>query len=139
MRQAHPKSKETTGAALTNSFPFPTPLPPRRSGPTHLLLHLLNFFDAGTPDGFVVALDASQGVGGAGRLSIVLSTGASHLLLLLLLRLLQLGLGVDAVSVVHVVRLHHLETRVEICRQNMSICSPSVTLTLVSGAGSNVG
>lgn len=81
----------------------------------HLLLHLLDFFHTRASDRFVVALDAGQGVGGARRLPVVLSAGASHLLLLLLLRLLQLRLGIDAVGVVHVVRLHHLETRGEKC------------------------
>lgn len=90
---------------------------PGKSSPSHLLLHLLNFFDTGASDGFLVTFDAGQGVRGARRLSVVLSTGASHLLLLLLLRLLQLRLSIDAVGVVHVVCLHHLETRVEICRQ----------------------
>ena len=94
-----------------------TPPPPAGPTPAHLLLHLLDFFHAGAPDGFLIALDAGQGVGGAWRLSVVLSTGASHLLLLLLLRLLQLGLGIDAVGVVHVVRLHHLGTRAESCGQ----------------------
>lgn len=93
----------TTGGALGGSlFHFPHP---------HLLFHLLDLFDTGASDGFLVALDAGQGVGGARGLPVVLSTGAAHLLLLLLLRLLQLGLGVDAVRVVHVVCLHHLENK----------------------------
>lgn len=93
-----------------------SPPPPFIScGPAHLLLHLLDFFDTGAPDGLLVCLYAGQGIGGARCLAVILST--SHLLLLLLLCLLELGLGIDAVSVVHVVCLHHLETRVEICRQ----------------------
>lgn len=80
---------------------------------SHLLLHLLYFLDTGTADGFLFAFDAGQGVRGAWRLSVVEPTGASHLFLLLLLRLLQFGFGIDAVSVVHVVRLHHLETGME--------------------------
>lgn len=80
------------------------PLPPS----IYLLLHLLDFFHTGAPDDFLIGPDTAQRVGGAWGLLVFLSTGASHLLLLLLLRLLQLGLRVDAVSVVHVVRLHHL-------------------------------
>lgn len=96
---------------LSSLYSLPSASSLSLPAPAHLLLHLLNFFDTGASDGLLVSLDAGQGVGGARRLPVVLSTGASHLLLLLLLRLLQLGLGIDAVSVVHVVRLHHLGTK----------------------------
>lgn len=125
-------SPETAVIYLLIYLVRPPPLIPRRLA--HLLLHLLDFFDAGTPDGFLVHLYAGQGVWGARRLAVILSTRAPHLLLLLLLCLLELGLSIDAVSVVHVVCLHHLETRVEICRQTQ-MCVSSLTSGSVSKAG----
>lgn len=75
----------------------------------YLLLHLLDFFDRASPDMFLFKLDIGGGVGGARGLLVLLLHWLPNLLLLLLLCLLQLALGTDAVSIVHVVSFHHLQ------------------------------
>lgn len=70
------------------------------AGP-HLLLHLLDFSDEASPRLAVVV---------AQQVDVEVS-GLAELLLLLLLGILQLALGADALGVVHVVCLHHLTDR----------------------------
>lgn len=65
---------------------------------SNLLFHLLDFLHRAAPLVFVLHSNAKDGI------------SPSYLLLLLLLSLLQLALGTDALCVVHVVGLHHLET-----------------------------
>lgn len=64
----------------------------------YLLFHLLDLLHRAAPLVFVLHSDAEDRISPA------------DLLLLLLLSLLQLALGTDALRVVHVVSLHHLET-----------------------------
>lgn len=64
----------------------------------YLLFHLLDLLHRAAPLVFVLHPDAEDWISPA------------DLLLLLLLSLLQLALGADALRVVHVVGLHHLET-----------------------------
>lgn len=77
----------------------------------YLLLHLLDLFHRAPAHRLVVESDAGERVWRARCLTLLLACPASHLLLFLLLCLLQLALGVDAVRVVQVVRLHHLTGR----------------------------
>lgn len=65
----------------------------------YLFLHLLDLLHRAAPRVLVLHPDAEDRVPPA------------DLLLLLLLGLLQLALGADALRVVHVVGLHHLERR----------------------------
>lgn len=86
------------------------PVPPVHPHSQYLLLHLLDFFHRASPDVLLLELDVGGGVGGARGLLVLLLHRLPNLLLLLLLSLLQLALGTDAVSVVHVVGFHHLQT-----------------------------
>lgn len=65
---------------------------------SNLLFHLLNLLHRAAPLVFVLHSNAKDWI------------SPSYLLLLLLLSLLQLALSTDALCVVHVVGLHHLET-----------------------------
>lgn len=69
--------------------------------PTDLLLQLLHLLDGAASLRALIVGVAQQG--GADVV------GLADVLLLLFLRLLQLALGAQALRVVHMVRLHHLQ------------------------------
>lgn len=71
----------------------------KHGGRAYLLLHFLNLFYRAASLVFVLHADAEDLVSSA------------YLLLFLLLGLFQLALGTDALRVVHVVGLHHLEMK----------------------------